>query len=182
MNADFPEPPQRPLLPFARYGDPWIRYRLSWGSVIAGAFVATGIHVLLTAIETSFGMVGRPAVRIDYMSGFTVAAGIAGVVNAFVSLWIGGWMAGRTSGHGYGNVGGLHGITVWAVTTTAAYALLPRLGSLSVAELVNTDNQVLPPLAAGAHWRFLTIAVGAFAAGWGGRHGALRGGAFHRET
>ena len=179
MNSDTREVLERSFSEPSTIGHPWYSYRLSWGSIIAGTFIAMAIQILLMMMEAGFGLTFPTPLNLEHEQGISFVAGIAGVLNYFVSLWVGGWIAGRTAGDGHGNVGGLHGVTVWAVATTAGFLLLPRFGSVWLPDL--GESQVGPLRATGASWSFLATAVGAFAGGWGGRHGALRGFTFRRN-
>lgn len=187
MTESAPGTPVNPLPPSTPFSDPWVFYRLSWGSIFAGAFVAISIHLLLTALALSFGLAIGPDLRAEHPVGLTAGAGIAWTLSCLISLWLGGWLAGRTAGHGYGNIGGLHGITVWGVVTFVSFILMARQGSHLGGHYWGEDSGALDEqteksLAIIASWTFLTLAVGAFAAGWGGRCGALRGVAFRRMT
>jgi hypothetical protein len=159
--------------------DPWVLSRLSWGSIFAGFFVAAALHVMLAMIAVSFGL------RFHYSSEsgesamqLTAAGGVVWALSTVIALWAGGWVAGRTAGHGYGNVGGLHGVVVWGVAVTFASLLISGRahGRMHDHPMALADHH-LPALAA---WCFLILALGAFAAGWGGRCGARRAGYFHQ--
>src|SRR5258708_16550239 len=110
----------------------WL-FELSWGSVFGGCFVALSVHLLLTMLGVSLGVaiisLGSDPEAVPHI---TMGTGIAWTVSALVALWLGGWVAGRTAGHGHGNIGGLHGIVVWAVATVVTFLFISGTSGLLI--------------------------------------------------
>lgn len=97
--------------------------RLSWGAIIAGCVAALSLHLLLTLLGLSLGIaLVDPAPGQQDGPELSAAAGVAWSVSALASLWIGGWIAGRTGRRGPGNTGGIHGLLVWSVGTVVSFA------------------------------------------------------------
>jgi hypothetical protein len=70
---------------------------LQWTPVVAGAFVASAVSLILIAFGTALGMgitSSSPTWR-DTSASLTIAAGLYLLVTALVSFGIGGYMAGR---------------------------------------------------------------------------------------
>jgi len=116
----------------------WQLIRLSWGAVLAGCTVALSLHLLLAVLGIGLGVrMVNPFSAENPIMDFTAAVGVAWSASALVSLWIGGWVAGRTCGRGYGNIGGLHGIVVWSVATVVSFALFSAGATLLAGGAVN---------------------------------------------
>jgi Protein of unknown function (DUF2795) len=96
------------------------RSRISWGAVIAGAIVAAATSLLLSLLGAAFGggSVGdlQAAAR-----GEANAAGLGvaiwAIIDLFLSMAFGGYVASRLSGTHSHLDGELHGITMWALAT-----------------------------------------------------------------
>lgn len=113
--------------------------RLSWGAVIAGCVVALSLHVVLVLAGLALGVaLVNPQPYRDDLPGLSIAAGVAWTVSALISLWIGGWVAGRTGKIGPGNAGGIHGMLVWAVSTVVIFLSLSSGTSLLVGGALKT--------------------------------------------
>ena len=104
------------------------RSRISWGAVLAGAAVAAATSVLLSLLGAAFGAGsisnlgnlgnvagGGPGAGVG-------AAGLWTMIDLFVSMLLGGYVASRLSGTHSHLDGELHGITMWAVA--ALFGLL----------------------------------------------------------
>lgn len=91
----------------------WPR-RISWGAIFAGLFVALGVQMLLGFLGAAIGLaVLNPA---DPAT-FTIGAGIWLIISGIVSLFVGGWIAGRLSGEPAGLDRAINGLVVWGVVT-----------------------------------------------------------------
>ncbi len=105
--------------------------RVRWGAVFAGLIVAIvtqfllgvlGLAVGLTALEPREGAPG---------AGFGWGAAIWASVSLLISLFIGGWLAGRLSGFVRAADGALNGVLVWALSLLAmVYLVSTGVGSL----------------------------------------------------
>lgn len=99
---------------------------VSWGAILAGVAVALVVHVLLTMLGVGIG-----AATLDPGTGdnpaaatFSVASAIWYAVSGIVAAFAGGLVAARLSGRTDAHLGGLHGLTAWAVTTLLMLYLL----------------------------------------------------------
>jgi hypothetical protein len=97
---------------------------LCWGAVLAGAFAALSIHLLVTLLGIGLGLqVIQPATDAEPVEKFSVGVGIAWSFAALLALWFGGWVAGRLTPESNRGLGGIHGFLVWSVATvTVAFA------------------------------------------------------------
>jgi hypothetical protein len=96
------------------------RSRISWGAVIAGAIVAAATSLLLSLLGAAFGggSVGdlQAAARGEANAAGTGIA-IWAIIDLFLSMLFGGYVASRLSGTHSHLDGELHGITTWALAT-----------------------------------------------------------------
>ncbi len=105
--------------------------RTSWGAVIAGALLALMTTLLLTLL---FGGIGLntfdPASSNDPVGNGTGSI-IAVIVTNLVSLFLGGYVAGRLAGSPRRGDSIIHGLMTWGVLTlTTIYLVSGVLGSL----------------------------------------------------
>ena len=110
------------------------RSRISWGAVIAGALVAAATSLLLSLLGAAFGG-GSVADLQAAARGEANAAGtgvaIWAIIDLFLAMLFGGYVASRLSGTHSHLDGELHGITMWALAT-----LLAALGAVRFAGAV----------------------------------------------
>jgi hypothetical protein len=96
------------------------RSRISWGAVIAGAIVAAATSLLLSLLGAAFGAgsVGdlQAAARGE-ANGAVTGLAIWAIIDLFLSMLFGGYVASRLSGTHSHLDGELHGITMWGLAT-----------------------------------------------------------------
>lgn len=104
-------------------------FRLSWGAILAGMFVATALHMVLALIGTAIGFAAwDPGDRVDTLGG---SLGIWVVVSGIISLFVGGLTTGRLAGILTRGDGALHGVVLWSVSSLfVAWLVLSGLGTL----------------------------------------------------
>lgn len=147
-----------------------------WGPIFAGTFVALSLIVMLgvLGVAIGFGFVTSPA---GVTAGGTAAA-IWGAIVLIVAFFCGGWLASRTAAITGPMVGTLHGVAVWALTTTAllflgAFGLAGVLGAITGPGAPMVPTPGTPGanlgLAQGAAWgTFIALILGLAAAAIGG--------------
>lgn len=168
-------------------------YKVSWGAIFAGTFVALGLQLALTllGIGIGVGLIG-PATETS-LGAVSVGAGIWMAITMLISLFAGGWVAGRFSGV-YGTLrNALHGVVVWSffvlsvfyVMTTAAGSLVSSFAniigrgtSIIVGEVPNISPEMMEAasntLPTASIWMFVALLLGAGAAALGGWLGRSR--------
>jgi hypothetical protein len=99
--------------------------RISWGAVFAGVVVAMVLQLALSLLGFGIG-VGTidPVEERDPMSGLGTGALIWWVVTMLLSLFAGGWVAGRLAGMPTTFDSILHGILTWSLFTLLTFYLL----------------------------------------------------------
>ncbi|MGH8502507.1 MAG: hypothetical protein ACREVE_08530 [Gammaproteobacteria bacterium] len=90
--------------------------RVSWGAIIAGTLVALVVQVLLTLLGLSIGL-GVMDPNAETMADLGIGAAVWMVVSTLVSLFFGGFVAGRLAGIPARPDGFLNGLVVWALAT-----------------------------------------------------------------
>lgn len=92
-----------------------LRKRISWAAVFSGTFVALATELLFSTFGLFIGF------TLSSPGGIDTWAKIWYFITAFVSLFIGGWVASRLSANTSGS-GRLHGAVTWGLTTMATLA------------------------------------------------------------
>jgi hypothetical protein len=90
--------------------------QVRWGPIIAGLSIALSTQLVLSALgvaigATSIGDSGAPRTEAP---GVSLGIGIWSIVSLLIALFIGGWMAARTSGRMTRNTALLNGAILWA--------------------------------------------------------------------
>jgi hypothetical protein len=129
--------------------------RISWGAIFAGAIIALATQLVLTLIGTAVGLATLNPETGQNPSGTTlgIGAGVWLVISSLVSLFLGGYIAGRLGGTFNG---WLHGFATWATVamltilllTTAAGGLIGTASGLTSFAVNNSDKvsrTQLPP-------------------------------------
>lgn len=98
---------------------------LSWPAIFAGLVAAMALEVLFVMLGAALGFAIFSPLT-DPNPGANFGAGAAAVegVSAVVSLWFGGWVAGRLSPIGVQTTGWLHGFVVWCAATVVGVTLV----------------------------------------------------------
>jgi hypothetical protein len=139
--------------PFRGFDRPFAR--ISWGAIFAGAIIALATQLVLTLIGAAVGLATLNPATGQNPSGTTlgIGAGVWLVISSLVSLFMGGYIAGRLGGTFNG---WLHGLATWAIVTmltillltTAAGGLIGTasgLASFAVDKSDSVSRTQLPP-------------------------------------
>ena len=129
--------------------------RISWGAIFAGAIIALATQLVLTLIGTAVGLATLNPATGQNPTGTTLGLGAAVwlAISSLVSLFLGGYVAGRLGGTFNG---WLHGLATWATVTmltillltTAAGGLIGTASGLANFAVSNSDRvsrTQLPP-------------------------------------
>ncbi len=99
--------------------------RISWGAIIAGTVVAIVVQLMLNLLGMGFGLSAiDPAQEANPFSGLGTGTIIWLVLVTLISLFIGGWIAGRMAGLPRRLDGALHGFVAWGLATLLSLYLL----------------------------------------------------------
>ncbi|MFD3000778.1 hypothetical protein ACFS7Z_10430 [Pontibacter toksunensis] len=99
--------------------------RISWGAVFAGLVVALVVQLSLSLLGLGIGIGSiDPATEQNPASGLGTGALIWWIVSMLLSLFVGGWVAGRLAGMPTSFDSILHGILTWSLFTLLSFYLL----------------------------------------------------------
>jgi hypothetical protein len=107
--------------------------RASWGAIFAGAFVTMAVFLTLQILGAGIGAsaLDLTGARTTSARSLGIGAGIWWFITGLISLFIGGWVAGRLSWRLDKLERALHGLTVWSLFYVAmALLTLTALGTL----------------------------------------------------
>ena len=106
--------------------------RVSWGAIFAGAIAALATLLLLSLLGAAVGgSTINPAQGDQPGQGTAIGAAMWFVVSMLLSLFCGGWVAGRMAGIPNKRDGALHGFITWGVASLAlVYMLSSAVGSM----------------------------------------------------
>ncbi|MBC8039010.1 MAG: hypothetical protein H7Y06_00540 [Opitutaceae bacterium] len=92
---------------------------VSWGAILAGVSAALALQVLFMMLGAGLGFaIYSPITNDNPVADLGTGAVIIQGVSAVLSLWFGGWIAGRFT-RASCRTGWLHGFSVWCVATVA---------------------------------------------------------------
>lgn len=123
---------------------------LQWTPVVAGAFVASAVAIILIAFGTALGMSiasSSPTWR-DTSSALTVASGLYLLVTALVSFGFGGYVAGRLRERWAPDASrdviefrdGMHGIVSWALAVIITGLVAATSAATVASKAVQSGN------------------------------------------
>lgn len=142
-------------------------FRLSWGAIFAGLFVAIGLHLVLALLGIAVGFAAWDPAQPGGATGGDVATGVGiwAAVSALIALFAGGTTTGRLAGILNAKDGFLHGAVLWALTTVVvlwliisglgfllggAFGIIGRTASATVTAVGGAAPQVAGPAVTGA--------------------------------
>jgi hypothetical protein len=93
-------------------------FRLSWGAIFAGLFVAVGLHLVLALLGIAVGFTAwDPASPGTDPGRVAMGVGIWAAISGLIALFVGGMTTGRLAGVLTQRDGALHGVVLWSLTT-----------------------------------------------------------------
>lgn len=97
---------------------------VSWSSIFAGVTAAIAVQLLLNLLGIGVGAASINPQQGQPGQGLAVGAAIWFVISCIISLFVGGWIAGRLAGTTNKENGALHGVVTWALASLALFYLL----------------------------------------------------------
>jgi hypothetical protein len=97
---------------------------VSWGSILAGVTAAIAVQLLLNLLGIGVGAATINPQQGQPGQGLAVGAAIWFVISTIISLFAGGWIAGRLAGTPNKKDGAMHGFVTWALASLALFYLL----------------------------------------------------------
>ncbi|MCE7066650.1 hypothetical protein [Dyadobacter sp. CY326] len=114
------------------YAQPSFLKRISWSAVFAGVLIALVVQMLLSLLGLGVGLSTIDAVEEQNpAAGLGMGTAIWYIISSLVSLFIGGWIAGRLASAPRTFDGIIHGVLTWSlVTLLTIYFLTTTVGSI----------------------------------------------------
>jgi hypothetical protein len=136
--------------------------RISWAAIFAGLIITLVAQVVLSVLGLSIGSSAINPLT-DQNPGATIGIGAAVwlVISSIISLFLGGWVAGRMAG--FPREGGLHGLVTWGAATLVTLLLLSSAVGNLLSGAGKLAGQAMP------------MANQAMASNGGGSSGAMGG-------
>lgn len=106
--------------------------RISWSAVFAGVLIAIVTQMLLTLLGLGIGLgTIDPVEEQNPTDGLGIGSAIWYIISSLVSLYLGGWVAGRLASAPRLFDGVIHGVLTWSlVTLLTIYFLTTTIGSI----------------------------------------------------
>lgn len=106
--------------------------RISWSAVFAGVLVAIVTQMLLTLLGLGIGLgTIDPVTEKNPTAGLGVGSAVWYIISSLLSLFVGGWVAGRLASAPRPFDGIIHGVLTWClVTLLTIYFLTTAIGSV----------------------------------------------------
>ncbi len=122
----YPDDPARAV---ERGGPPALRRRVSWGAIFAGAILTVTVSLALNVLGIAIGtnMVDVAQGSTPSAASFGIGGGIWLLVSNLIALAVGAYAAAHLSGVTERGDAGLHGLSVWALSTLLAVLVLGSL-------------------------------------------------------
>jgi len=108
---------------------PLVGQRAWWGAIIAGVVATLALQTLLSVLGMAIGLSIFDPEAGESARGVGIGAGIWWALTSFISLFFGGWMAGRFTGLPRTLDGALHGMLVWGLVTVLTIWLVTSAAS-----------------------------------------------------
>ncbi|KFE65298.1 hypothetical protein [Hyalangium minutum] len=96
---------------------PGVPFKLSWGAIFGGTFVALGVWILLYALGLALGFSSVDPNNPGSAKSAGIGTGIWSLIAPLIALFVGGLVAARTAGVVDKMGGALHGAVLWGLTT-----------------------------------------------------------------
>lgn len=150
LNTASVPPTAHPVSSYAapqRVGTLW----LSWAAIIAGVVVSMAVHIGLIELCISAGLalyepLESSASGQAITTGTVIAIGVAGLI----SIFLGGWVAGRMKRHGNRIEAAVHGGLVWALSSVLTVVLAVMTVGAVVAGTASLVGKGVSAAASGA--------------------------------
>jgi hypothetical protein len=113
---------------------PGVPFKLSWGAIFGGAFVALGVWILLYALGLALGLSSVDPADPGSAKSAGIGTGIWSLIAPLIALFVGGLVASRTAGVVDKAGGALHGAVLWGLTTLAGVILM----GMAISSLLGT--------------------------------------------
>jgi hypothetical protein len=140
---------------------PGMPFKLSWGAIFGGTFVALGVWVLLYALGLALGLSSVDPADPGSAKAAGIGTGIWSLIAPLIALFFGGLVASRAAG-GVDVMGGaLHGAVLWGLTTLAGVIVM----GMALSSLLGTAFNVGKAAVGATGTAVASVAAGAASQG-----------------
>ncbi|QAT82768.1 hypothetical protein EJ065_1164 [Corallococcus coralloides] len=119
---------------------PGSAYKLSWGAIFGGTFVALGVWILLYTLGLALGLSSVNPADASSAKSAGIFTGIWSVLVPLVALFVGGVVAARSAGIVDKAGGAMHGAVLWGLTTLLGVMVVGMLVSNVVGAVFNVGK------------------------------------------
>lgn len=119
---------------------PGVPFKLSWGAIFGGTFVALGVWVLLYALGLALGLSSMDPNDPGSARTAGIGTGIWSLIAPLIALFVGGLVASRTAGVVDKGGGALHGAVLWGLTTLTGVILMGMVVSSLLGTVFNVGK------------------------------------------
>ncbi len=103
---------------------PSVPFKLSWGAIFGGTFVALGVWILLYALGLALGLSSVDPNNPGSAKSAGIGTGIWSLIVPLIALFVGGLVAARMAGVVDKMGGALHGMVLWGLTTLVGVVVM----------------------------------------------------------
>jgi hypothetical protein len=114
-----------------------VRSRVSWGAIMAGAFIAMATYLLLGTLGLALGITVAPNTDAETLG---TGAGIWAAVTMLISLFIGGCVSSRCTAGETKAEAMMYGVVVWGVFLFAMMIFATGVAGLGIGAVVGLAN------------------------------------------
>lgn len=108
---------------------PFLPRMVSWGAVLGGVVTAVAVQIVLTVLGMAIGLsIIAPSGDQADPQAFGIGAGIWWLVTGLISLFLGGWVAGRVAGYPQYFESAMQGFLTWCTVTFISALLVTSAG------------------------------------------------------
>ncbi|MFL5348070.1 MAG: hypothetical protein ACJ8AT_25035 [Hyalangium sp.] len=119
---------------------PSVPFKLSWGAIFGGTFVALGVWILLYALGLALGLSSVDPSNPGSAKSAGIGTGIWSLIVPLIALFAGGLVASRTAGVVDKMGGALHGAVLWGLTTLVGVVVMGMVISSLMGAVFNVGK------------------------------------------
>jgi hypothetical protein len=115
-------------------------HRISWGAIIAGVVIALAFEALLNLLGLGFGF-NAFTVDANVITNIGIGSIVWLVISGVLSMFVGGWVAGRMTDLDLPLDGALHGLVAWGLATLLTFSFIATTAGALVSGMANIVGQ-----------------------------------------
>lgn len=124
---------------------PTRRGDVNWAAIFVGWILSFGVAWLLYLLGSAIGLTAVGVTEENIATGLAWSTAIWIILTWGVSMYVGGYFAGRLSGNRARPVGGVHGVAVWALATVLGLIL----ATMTTVNVLQAGQSLIPGASVG---------------------------------